>query len=240
MQNQLQAINSELFGEKASLLVVNPAELHLLKKNARFMKKESFTQLVNNIKKDGRLSGLPLCHRLASGSLEVLSGNHRVQASIEAGLQKIIVMVIEYELTKEEQIAIQLSHNALVGEDDKATLAALWADMETLEAKMYSGLSSDIVESLEKVEMASFTTPPVYTKSVTFMFTEEEYTALQHIMEELSQLPTSTNIYAASMKQWDDFFAAIQQIKSKHEIKNGSLAMIKMLAIVKESMEETI
>ncbi len=62
------------------LEMVTPGELKLLEKNARYMKAEQFQSLVENIKKDGNLSSLPLCYREKDGKLRVLSGNHRVQA----------------------------------------------------------------------------------------------------------------------------------------------------------------
>lgn len=60
--------------------------------------------------------------------VEVLSGNHRVQASVEAGIERILVMIIEEDLTRSQAVAIQLSHNALVGEDDPAPCRVVGGD----------------------------------------------------------------------------------------------------------------
>ena len=64
-----------------TLDVADPSAIKLLDKNARYMSHEMFENLVSNIKRDGGLSSLPLCYREPDGSLLVLSGNHRVQAS---------------------------------------------------------------------------------------------------------------------------------------------------------------
>lgn len=107
--------------------------------------------------------------------MEVLSGNHRVQASVEAGIERILVMIIE-----EDHDAVakpwpsRLSHNALVGEDDPALLAELWAEIEDIAAKTYAGLSSDVVEKLDKIDLTSFTTPQVSTRTMTFAFVDSE------------------------------------------------------------------
>ena len=84
------------------------------------MRKAVFEQLTENIRRDGYLSSVPLCQELEGGDLEVLSGNHRVQAAIAAGVEQILVIVIP-ENASPRKIAIQLSHNSLTGEDDRRT-----------------------------------------------------------------------------------------------------------------------
>ena len=124
---ELATISQEMFGDGMRLVVVAPASLTLLKDNARFFKRETFRQLRDNIAADKRLSSVPLCYRHEDGRLEVLSGNHRVKASIEAGIPHILVLAVTEELDKSRRIAIQLSHNALVGEDDQRHFwANLW------------------------------------------------------------------------------------------------------------------
>ena len=90
---ELAAVSADLFGDAMRLMVVKPESLTLLKDNARFFKRETFRQLRDNIAADKRLSSVPLCYRYPDGKLEVLSGNHRVQASIEAGIPLIMVLV---------------------------------------------------------------------------------------------------------------------------------------------------
>jgi len=173
MRRQLKTIGNHLFGEGVELGMVAPEDLTLLKQNARYFKKERFRQLVENVKADQRLSSVPLCYRQGD-DLIVLSGNHRVKAAIQAGILQILVMIITAELDRSKQISIQLSHNALVGDDDPAILADLWAQVEQLQDRLYAGLSSDAMGDLEKIELVSFATPQVYTKSLTFAFTAPE------------------------------------------------------------------
>ena len=110
--------------------LVDPASIKLLEKNARYMDQPMFQQLVSNVKKDGALSALPLCHVRPDGSMVVLSGNHRVQAAVHAGLEEIFVLVIDRDLSRDEQISIQLSHNSLSGKDDMVVLKDLWNELE--------------------------------------------------------------------------------------------------------------
>ena len=55
------------------------ADLTLLKKNARFMRPDQFNRLVDNLRRDGVLTSLPL---VFDGV--VYSGNHRVKAALKA------------------------------------------------------------------------------------------------------------------------------------------------------------
>lgn len=231
----LESVSKRLFGDGAKLAVVDPRDLVLLKKNARVFKKDVFQQLTANIRKDGRLSSMPLCRKMEDGKLEVLSGNHRVQASVQAGLSQILVMVIEEELSRASQIAIQLSHNALVGEDDTGILADLWSEIEDIEAKLYAGLSSDAVEKLEKIDLVSFTTPQVASRVMTFAFTEDEAERLNAVIESLEALPAK-EVYVQSIQHFDRFFDLLEQAKKKCSVRNTSLAMLQILDICETAL----
>ncbi len=236
-QNQQFAqISKTLFDGKAELRIVKPGSLVLLARNARYFKKEIFRQLVSNIKKDSRLSSVPLCWVREDGKLEVLSGNHRVKASIEAGLDYILVFVVTEKLDREQQIAIQLSHNSLVGEDDQKILSELWSEMETLEAKLYAGLSSDTLAEIGKVDLLTFTTPAVATRTVSFSFVSTEADRFEQVIDELDFAPQGT-VYLAHLAQWDSFFQNICAIKEKFEIKSASLAILKMLELTELALE---
>lgn len=233
----LAEISKEVFPDGVQFRIVEPKRLQLLKQNARYFKKETFKQLVDNIKKDRRLSSVPLCHRLEDGTLEVISGNHRVQAAIEAGIEKIMAIIILEDLTKSDKIAIQLSHNALVGKDDAGILADLWAQIEDIENKLYAGLSSDTVNDLEKIKLVTFTTPQVYTRSVSFIFTDPEKEEIDTVLDLLGTGRSDTR-YLAHLKEFEGFFETIQNIKQVDNIKNASLAMVRLIEVAAAYLKE--
>lgn len=233
----LQRLSKALYGDNMSLRVVDPRELELLKKNARVLKKDVFQQLTANIAADKRLSSVPLCWRMADGKLEVLSGNHRVQAAIQAGLAHVLVMVIEEDLSKAQQIAIQLSHNALVGSDDPTILAELWAAIDNIESKLYAGLSSDEVERLEKIELVGFSTPQVCTRTMTFAFVDSEVERFSAVLEQLEALPAK-EMHIADLHQFDRFFDLLEGVKKSFDVRNSSLAMLKLMDIAEAALRE--
>ena len=231
----LSRISKALYGDGLTLAVMDPKDISLVKKNARILKKDVFQQLTANISRDRRLSSVPLCHRLSGGRVEVLSGNHRVQASVEAGISSILVMIIEEDLTRSQAVAIQLSHNALVGEDAPALLAELWAEIEDIAAKTYAGLSSDVVERLDKIDLTSFTTPQVSTRTMTFAFVESEAERFNAVLDELEGLPAK-EIWLADVKQFDRFFDLLEATKKTFDVRNTSLAMLKLMDLAEEAI----
>lgn len=231
LQNEnLATISRQIYGDDLTLMVVDPHSLRLATKNARILSKDTFQQLTANIKKDRRLSSVPLCYRSQDSHLDVLSGNHRVEASIQAGISQILVMVIEEDLTQSQRIAIQLSHNALVGTDDATLLADLWKQIDDIDSKLYTGLSSDEIEKLEKVNLVTFSTPQIVTRTVTFAFVDSEMKKFQKVLAQLEALPAK-EFYLADLKEFDRFYETMQSVQRKFDVKNLSLSLLTMLDI---------
>lgn len=236
-QESLESLGSELFGEAATFRVVAPESIRLRKENARFFKKDTFQQLVENVRKDGMLASMPLCHEPEPGVLEVLSGNHRVKAAVAAGLPKILVMVLRGALDESRLVSIQLSHNALVGQDDPQILAALWDKVRDVQDRLYAGLSSDDMKELEKVKLVTFSTPSLATRTMTFAFVEEDAARLAEVLEALASMPKSATVYVAPMEGFDAFFAKLEQAKIKAEVKNAGLALARLVEYAAVGME---
>lgn len=98
---------------KTRIIQIDPRELKLLQLNARYMRHEEYQRLVANVKRDGQLTSAPFACKDGDKYL-VLSGNHRTQAAIAAGLETIPCIVTDDELSEDQKISIQLSHNSLV------------------------------------------------------------------------------------------------------------------------------
>lgn len=233
----LAALGRELFGDAATLRVVDPKDIRLRKENARYFKKEMFQQLVANIKADGRLSSMPVCYEPEPGVLEVLSGNHRVKASVAAGLSRILIMVLLGDLSESHLTAIQLSHNALVGLDDPQILSALWSKVQDIQDRLYAGLSSDALGEVEKVKLVTFTTPSLATRTMTFAFVDTDAARIQEVLDALSGLGKGSTVYVAESERFDAVWQAIQDAKLKADVKNGSLALARLVEYAKAGME---
>ena len=220
---RLAEISRLMYGDKAELRMVDPRSLILLKHNARFMRRSQFEQLRNNVERDGMLSSVPLCHTLPDQNLEVLSGNHRAKAAIQADLLRILVLVIPFQ-GQDEKIAKQLSHNAIAGEDDKQILASLWSEIQGIEQKLYSGLDSETIAELEKISFSAFNAEQVRTEQITLWFLPEEVQDLDKLLDSALPHLVSQEIYAAPLAKYQKLFDALVKIKRLGKIKNTAVA----------------
>ncbi len=151
---------------------VKLSELKLLDVNARYMDEAMYARLVENLRLDGCLTTAPtVC--AVNGALEVLSGNHRVQAAIEAGIAEADVIEIVTPLNQEQRIAIQLSHNAIEGEDDPSVLKSLY-DQLGFDFKEYSGLTDEAFEVGDIDTSVLATARPFYQDVVVAFLPEDE------------------------------------------------------------------
>jgi hypothetical protein len=225
----LRAISQQIYGERLELRIVDPKSVRLLKKNARYMPKEVFDQLTRNVERDGQMESTPLCHTLKDGTLEVISGNHRIEAAIKAKLKEVLVMVIPRELKPGERIAKQLSHNAIAGQDDKHLLAELWREMDTIEEKLYSGLDSKVIEELEKVKFSGFGPEQIRTEQVMLWFLPEEIESIEKVLTALDMASTAKRVYLAPLSHYQKLFDLIVAKKKSDNIKNTAVAFMTLI-----------
>lgn len=224
-----------IYQDRAAFRVVDPASLTLLKRNAHFMKKSAFDQLASNVARDGMLSSIPLCHALTDGSLEVLSGNHRVRAAITAGIERIVVLVIPQQ-DAQRRIARQLSHNSLVGEDDRQILAELWKELQSIDAKLYSGLDSQLAGELEKIKFCGFSAERIRTECIVLWFLPEEVQTLDDLINEADKVAASDITYVAPLTKYKALFDALLSTKRCRNIKNTAVAFGYLIDRISEQM----
>lgn len=245
MQDRLIEISRAIYGDRAVLRVVSPGKLRLLRRNARYMKKETFDQLSDNLSRDGMMTSIPLCHPIAERvdwqecpeqDLEVLSGNHRVKGASRSGLQQIVVLVIPHQ-DDEQKVAIQLSHNSISGSDDQQILAELWSELRSIDAKLYSGLDSETINELEKIKFHGFTAEPVRTEKVVLWFLPEEVEDLDRMLTACAEILAADRAYMAPLERYGKLFAAIAATKKRENIKNTAVAFMRLIDLVHEANE---
>lgn len=225
LNQRLAETSQALFGERARLRIVDPKDVRLVGKNARYMNKQAFDQLASNIEHDGFLSSVPLCHELEDGALEALSGNHRIKAAVRAGVERILVIALPRQADS-RKTAIQLSHNALQGNDDRDLLAELWAGLESLDEKLYSGLDSETVSDLNEARLAGFSPAQPRTMRVILWFLPEEVTALDELLDEAEAETTADPRYVAPAAHYNLLIEALKQVKQSQNIKNTAVAFM--------------
>jgi len=212
------------------IIEVNPNDISCIEKNARFMSREEFKQLVTNIKRDGQLSSVPFCTDV-DGKLTVISGNHRVKASIEAGLNKIHTFYAE-KLSNDEIRAIQLSHNSIAGKDDLTILKELFDEIQSSEYKNYAFIDNSLFDEMEKMNI-EIVQPVNEFISISLMFFDAEFSKFESIVQEVRLLDSNSEVLIPMpMQNYEMFTDVISKIKEEFGIKDYGATLIKMASIV--------
>lgn len=121
-----------------------------LEKNANKLIGEKFKLLSENIKHDGALSSIPfVVYEKETDRFIVISGNHRIKALKQNKIEKTPCIIPLKELSKDEILRIQLSHNSIKGTDDKQILQELMDSFESTDLQSLSGVNSQYLEELE-------------------------------------------------------------------------------------------
>ena len=223
---------------ETKIITVNPKELKLLEVNARYMKAEEFNQLVENIKRDGVLSSVPFCCYDEDWNLEVLSGNHRVQAAIAAGLEKIDVMITEDELTRAQKTAIALSHNSISGQDDLAILKQMYESIDNIDMKKYSGLDDETLQLLEKVGSQSMSPIGLDYQVLNIVVLPTELDVAKKIIDKARKEVARNTALTLRYEQYDKWLDTMDDVGSALGIKNTATTLLAMLDVIDNHMED--
>jgi len=215
--------------------IVDPRAMKAAPKNARFMTGQMFQQLVANIQRDGGPTSAPFCWR-AGGVDHILSGHHRVEAAIAAGVERMLIFYTDRELSKQERIAIQLSHNAISGEDEPTTLRELWNELTAIDLKAYSGLDDSVLQSYGPVKIDSLGEEDVTFQEVRISFFPSELERVEEVLEQIKQRKGQR--YAAQVEQFDRFIDRLMDFKEAAEIYNSATAILAILDMVEDWLEQ--
>lgn len=217
---------------------MNPMDLKLLKSNARYMRHEQFQLLVDNVKRDGKLTSVPFGAINEDGTYTVLSGNHRVMAAIEAELDEIEIMVTDDELTEKQRLAIQLSHNSISGQDDPDVLKELYKSLNDVDWQIYSGLDDKSLEMIEAVDALSFSESTLKFRTVTLLFLPEEIEEVESAFKDAKELISTNYWWLANMKQYDDYLDLIRGTQHSTNVSNIATGLMTILEVFKKNVAQ--
>lgn len=205
------------------------ADLRILasEENARYMRAEQFNQLVANLKRDGVLTSFPLIYQ---GT--VLSGNHRVQAAIKAGIEESDCIEIVGELTEERRLAIQLSHNAITGEDDPSLLSLLYGKL-SFDEKLYSGLTDSMFDAA-KLDISAIGIGGVKYEELLISFLPEQADAF---LKAVARMKESRVTLVGRLEDFDHFFDTVIAVKAKKNVFNTAAALRTMAELALKQLE---
>lgn len=218
------------------LAVVDPADVQPVDKNAHYMPKRVYDQLTANVQRDGNLSSLPFCWRKPDGGFVSLSGNHRVQVARDAEVPMILILYSDDQLSRSQQLAIQLSHNALVGGDNPQTLRELWQEIDRLDMKVYSGLDDEYLETVAPVQVMQLGEAALRMEELTMWFVPSETEHLQAVMKQLGK--GARLKFLAQVEAFDRFFQALLDFKEAANIVSTATAILVLTEVAERWVAE--
>lgn len=230
----LQELGAEIKLEFNNLYIVeiDPTKIVLLKKNARFVNKDTMNLLIKNIKKDSCLTSMPLL-TLRKGELTCISGNHRIIASIEAKIGKILCFCFKEEISNDDFLRLQLSHNSLVGTDEKEVLLDLLKDFELTENIEYTGIDDNYLKSLNSEKNLKIDGNEIEIDPVTLYFNRYDIEDIKKIFKECQEQEI---IYFGGDKKntFENLLKIKDAIYNKYSIINMGLCLKVMLQEYKD------
>lgn len=219
--------------EQVDIQLIDEAEM-----NANEMTGEDFSALCENISKSG-LSSVPCCYKKSNGRFVIISGHHRLRACKKLRYKKIgILYCNEDELTKDEIIAIQLSHNSLHGEDNKNILKKLFEQIKTIEFKKFAHINIDEIKPIDANGIS------IYALKENFVFTVILYPNSFKTLDDLygdirEQSKKSDALILASQEENEMILLKLQkEIGSQFNIKSPSITFAKLLELANERFKE--
>lgn len=239
MHKDVQTINTRI-------VRVDPKTLKLLDLNARYMRHETFARLVQNIRQDGGLTGntpfawllhddatqLPISDTQGAGQYLVLSGNHRVKGAIAAEVSEIDICLTDDYLPPDRRAAIQLSHNAISGEDDPATLKLIYENISAPEMRLYSGLDDKTLKLLEDVTVAPMSEAALTFQTISMTFLPDEAAIVQEAFDQArKQAAGAKGHWLARWADYDRAMDALEAAGQAYNVKNTATSLMIVLDI---------
>jgi len=226
-------------GLRPRLVRRDPRGLTRLPVNARFLRKEEYDRLVENIRRDGCLTSVPLVYsggEYDDGRELILSGNHRCDAATDAGLAEVDVMLIEEHLSPQQLVAIQLSHNAIAGEDDPATLKQLYDQIDDVDWRAYSGLDDQDLALLAEVSPEGLSEANLDFATVSLVFLPPELEAARAAFD--ASRFGADETWLAARADYAQTLDTLASTHAAHKVGNVATALHIILTIVENHLDD--
>lgn len=217
--------------EKVDITLIDELEV-----NANEMSAEDFAQLTDNIAKSG-LSTVPTCIKKKNGRFLMISGNHRLRACKKLRYKMLgILYCNEDEISQDEAIAIELSHNSLHGEANVSILKKLFESIQSVDFKKFAHVNVDEIKpiSAEGIDIIAMQENFVFT----VILYPNSYDSLDSLFGDIrEQARKSDAVILASEDDNEKTLLKLQsEIGKEYGIKSPSITFAKMLELANERL----
>ena len=208
--------------------MVEIKDIRTAKINANKMSEADFNRLVCNIQKSG-LSSAITCYKKSDGSFIIISGHHRFNACVKLSYIKIpVIYADEEDLTNDEILAIQISHNSLHGTDDKGILKKMFEEINDLDFKEFAHVNIDEIGKISTENISFSIEAKQY--SVTVMLFSDVFNRFREILGVLDEnIDKSDLVIVADGENESNFLKLMSGVKKKYNIKSTNIAFSKII-----------
>lgn len=201
------------------------------------MTAQQMQRLVENVQRDGQLTSLPLVRLCDDGILDILSGHHRVQVAVTAGFDAIDVLVILTPIDEQRATAIQLSHNAITGQDDRSLLAEMYDDLD-LDERKYSGLSDELLGGFGSLNLSALSIGTVTYQELRIDFLPEDAEQFGECLSRIKAAGEKQDLLVARYADFTRFFDTLIAVKGHTNVHNAGIALALMAELACERLQQ--
>lgn len=204
--------------------------------NARIMKNEMQDQLTANIAKRGQLESLPYLTE-DGNKVRIISGHHRIKSARQAGIKEIYAILDVSGLTRSQEAAKQLAHNAISGFDDQSTLKEIVKMISDVDDMLESYVGKDIL-SEPMAEFDKLISPAVQFdfRTLVFAFLPHQLQNLELLVKELEKAGPEI-VGVADYELGKRFVETLSKYQQFQDVRNLGAAISSMVEAANEKMD---
>ncbi|MBD5319370.1 MAG: ParB N-terminal domain-containing protein [Bacteroides sp.] len=218
--------------EKVDISLIDEAEV-----NANEMTGEDFATLCDNIGKSG-LSSVPCCYKKENGRFVMISGHHRLRACKKNHFKTMgILYCNENELSRDEIIAIQLSHNSLHGSDNTSILKKLFEQIQSVDYKKFAHINIDEIKPVSSEGLSIFALKENFVFSI--ILYPDSFQNLDELYGDIREQAKKSDALILADQTNEELLMKIQtEIGKKYAIKSPAVCFAKLLELANERLTE--
>lgn len=204
--------------------------------NARIMKNEMQDQLTANIAKRGQLESLPYLTE-DGNKVRIISGHHRIKSARQAGIKEIYAILDVSGLSRSQEAAKQLAHNAISGFDDQSTLKEIVKMISDVDDMLESYVGKDILAE-PMAEFDKLISPAVQFdfRTLVFAFLPHQLQNLELLVKELEKAGPEV-VGVAEYEQGKRFVETLSKYQQFQDVRNLGSAISSMIEAANEKMD---
>lgn len=204
--------------------------------NARIMKNEMQDQLTANIAKRGQLESLPYLTE-DGNKVRIISGHHRIKSARQAGIKEIYAILDVSGLTRSQEAAKQLAHNAISGFDDQSTPKEIVKMISDVDDMLESYVGKDILAE-PMAEFDKLISPAVQFdfRTLVFAFLPHQLQNLELLVKELEKAGPEI-VGVAEYEQGKRFVETLSKYQQFQDVRNLGAAISSMIEAANEKMD---